>query len=89
MRTESKNIPIMDIHQATFLDFNGIQPNLTKQGTRVVFEFPNTRKVLELIQKYNSNPLVPIADFVHRLRKLRAQMLQLVEQHTRGQGKWK
>jgi hypothetical protein len=75
MKTENKNYPVMDIHQAAFLDFNGIQPNLTKQGTRVVFEFPNSKRVLELIQSYNSNPAIPIADFCHHLRKLRSQML--------------
>lgn len=74
MAMESK-IPIMDIYQAGFIDFNGIPPNLTKQGTRVVFEFPNSTKVLELIRSYNDNPAVPVTAFCNHLRKLRSQML--------------
>ena len=68
-------IPILDIHQATFLDFKGIPPDLTKQGSRVVFNFPNTKEVFELIQAYNKNPTVPVLDFVHHLRRVRSRML--------------
>ena len=74
MRKNGK-LPILDIYQAAYLNLNGIEPNLTKQGTRVVFEFPGTQSVFALIQKYNCNPSVNILDFVSHLRRLRSQML--------------
>lgn len=76
-KSERSSIPVMDIHQATFLDYQGIPPDLIKQGTRVVFMFPNTQSVLGQIQDYNRNPSIPILDFVHHLRKLRSQMLAI------------
>lgn len=75
MESKKSSIPVMDIHQATFLDYQGIPPDLIKQGTRVVFLFPNRQSVLDQIQAYNRNPSIPILDFVHHLRKLRSQML--------------
>jgi len=75
MKSEDSSIQVMAIYQATFLDYQGIPPDLIKQGTRVIFLFPNIQSVLEQIQDYNRNPSIPILDFVHCLRKLRSQML--------------
>lgn len=75
MKQSSGNVPILDIHQAAFLNLHGIEPKLTKQGTRVIFEFVNAQDFLDLIQSYNANPTVRVLDFVHHLRKLRSQML--------------
>jgi len=72
---ERQKIPILDIHTAAFLDMRGYAPCLTKQGTRVVFDFPNSQSVLRAISIYNENPEVPLLDYVSRLRKLRARML--------------
>jgi len=73
----NSSIPIMDIYQATYLDYQKITPDLIKQGTRAIFMFPNNQTVLEEIQAYNRNPSVPVLDFVHHLRKLRSQMLAI------------
>ncbi len=75
MRKTNVNIPILDIHLASFLSFHGIVPQFTKQGTRVVFEFPANADVYRLTEDYNKNPNVPVLDFVHHLRKIRSQML--------------
>lgn len=75
MKKEISGIPVMDIYQATFLDYQGIHPNLIKEGTRVIFLFPNNPTVLEKIKAYQQNPEIPVLDFVHNLRKLRSQML--------------
>lgn len=75
MKKENGNLPILDIHQAAYLNLNGIEPSLTKQGTRVVFEFPASQEINKLTRAYNENPPVPVLDFVHHLRKLRSQML--------------
>jgi len=75
MEKENSNVPILDIHLSSFLSLHGISPEFTKQGTRVVFEFPSSREVNDLTRAYNENPSVPVLDFVHHLRKLRSQML--------------
>lgn len=77
MKKENGNLPILDIHQAAYLELHGIEPNLTKQGTRVIFEFPSRKPVFDLIQQYNSNPSVNVLDYVSHLRRLRSQMLAM------------
>lgn len=77
MKNENGVLPILDIHQAAFLNLHGIEPDLLKQGTRVVFEFPGSHTVFQLILRYNENPAVPILDFVSHLRRLRAMMIQM------------
>ena len=75
--TTDKNIPILDIHLASFLSLHGINPEFAKQGTRVVFEFPASPEVYRLTKDYNQNPEVLVLDFVHHLRMLRSQMLSV------------
>ena len=75
MAKSSGNVPILDIHLSSFLSLHGISPQFTKQGTRVVFEFPANREVYDLTKAYNENPSVRVLDFVHHLRKIRSQML--------------
>ena len=39
-----KYLPIYDIHTAAYLNYKGILLNLTKEGTRVVFEVPSAER---------------------------------------------
>ncbi len=75
MKKGNGNVPILDIHLSSFLSLHGISPEFTKQGTRVVFEFPSSQEVNKLTRAYNENPSVRVLDFVHHLRKIRSQML--------------
>ena len=75
MKQSSANVPILDIHLASFFSLHGINPQFSKQGTRVIFEFPASPEVYRLTKTYNDNPAVPVLDFVHHLRKIRSQML--------------
>ena len=75
MKKSNGKVPILDIHLASYLSFHGIEPEFTKQGTRVVFEFPDTKETNDLIRNYNENPFVQVLDFVHHLRKTRSMML--------------
>lgn len=77
MKLARGKVPILDIHLSSFLSLQGIDPELTKQGTRVVFEFPASQEVNKLTRAYNENPSVPVLDFVHHLRKLRSQMFAM------------
>lgn len=68
-------LPIMDIYQASFLSLNKIEPALSNHGSRVVFDFPNSQKVMALLERYNQNPEVKLIDYVSALRRLRSQMI--------------
>ncbi len=72
----SKRIPLYDIHQAAFLEFHDVQLNLTKHGTRVVFEAPAIEETYRLLREYQENGPIPLLDFVSVLRRLRARMLE-------------
>jgi hypothetical protein len=77
MKSVPDIIPILDINLAAFLVLNGIHPKLTKQGSRVIFEFPGTSETYKIMEQYNRNPAVPVLDFVSALRRTRSQMLSL------------
>lgn len=72
----TKRLPLFDIHQAGYIELRGTPAFLTKQGTRVVFEFPSTARTYELLREYQDNPLIPLLDYVAVLRRLRARMLE-------------
>jgi hypothetical protein len=74
--TLAKRLPIYDIHQAAFLELKDTPPILTKQGSRVVFEFPSTDGTYALLHEYQDNPFIPLLDYVAVLRRLRARMLE-------------
>jgi hypothetical protein len=74
--TKAKDkLPILDLYLASWLTLNGIPPEFTLQGTRVIFEFPVTSETYRLTKEFNQNPSVPILDFISVVRKLRSQML--------------
>ena len=75
--TGKGKIPVFDINVATFLELNNAPPELTMLGSRVVFEFESSDAVYTLLRAYQSNPSVPILDYVNVLRRLRARMLSM------------
>ena len=68
---------VYDIHVGAFLELNGIVAELKKEGTRVVFCFPDSVTTHNAIELYYANPEIQIVDFVSHLRRLRAQMLSM------------
>jgi hypothetical protein len=77
MPRSKEKIPIFDIHTASFLELKHISPELTLEGTRVVFEFNSSEEVYKLLKEYQSNPSVPLLDYVSVLRRLRSKMLSM------------
>lgn len=68
---------LYEIHVAAFLQLKGVNVELKKEGTRVIFCCINSPATHSLIEDYYSNPTVKLIDFVSNLRRLRAQMLSL------------
>jgi hypothetical protein len=76
-KTEQKTYQILDIGLASFLDLHYLPPKLELNNGRVVFTFPVSDDLYQLITNYNSNVTVHILDFVTTLKKLRGQMLTM------------
>ncbi len=70
----------LDVHLAAFLELHGISSNLERQGHRVVFTFQDS-EANDLINAFNRNVLVPVADFVSTLKGLRGRMYQVRDNH--------
>jgi len=74
---KTSRLPLWDIHQVSWLDYNHTEVTETERDGRVVFEVPATEKTYQLLQQYQTNPMVPLLDFVRSLRRVRARMLSL------------
>ena len=79
-----KFLPLFDIYPAAFLEYHAIQLNLTKQGTRVVFEAPANEETYRLLREYQDNNMIPLLDYVAILRRLRARMLEARDENGKG-----
>lgn len=72
-------LSIIDINLASFLSLCGIEPTLENRNGKIVFLFETSDNLYRLINDFNSNTLVPVADFVTRLKTLRGKMLSAKE----------
>lgn len=80
MADDSKTIPITDITGAlSFLHLKGIEEITFKTlpNGRVIGEAPATSDVYRLLAEFQSNPIVPLNEFLSCQRRLRGQMLDL------------
>jgi len=71
----------LDINLTAWLSLNGIEPTLENRNGKVVFLFETNEKLYRSINAYNSNELVPVNDFVTRLKTLRGKMLSERDKH--------
>jgi hypothetical protein len=76
---EIQTIKILDIYISAFLSLHGIEPKLELNNGRVVFTFPAEDKVYRLMNLFNSNVDIPVADFVTTVKTLRGKMLTAKE----------
>jgi P pilus assembly chaperone PapD len=72
-----KKMPILDLYLSAFLSLHGLQPELTIQGTRIIFEFPSSKEVFQLSREFNTNPAVSVLDYVRAIRQLKAKMFSM------------
>lgn len=67
----------VDINLSSFLELNGLQARLEINNGKVIFIFSANDNLYKFLEAYNSNSLVPVGDFVTRLKILRGQMLTM------------
>lgn len=85
MKNDShQNLPVYDIHQAAYLNMEGIPIEYEKHGSRVTFMLPATQESYQLLADYNENPKVGLLEFVSALRRVRSQMLSARDGHENG-----
>ena len=73
----AQRLPLHDLYQVSWLDFNGVDVLLTKPGDRVLFEVEASEDTYRLLKEYEANPQVGLLDIVRSLRRMRARMLDL------------
>jgi hypothetical protein len=81
-----RTISLLDIYLSSFLSLHGIKPELETKNGKVVFSFEATDKLYRLMNLFNSNEPVPVADFVTTIKTLRKKMLT-VKESIDGNGK--
>lgn len=83
---ETRTIYLLDIYVSSFLSLHGFEPRLEMKNGKVVFTFEADDRVYKLMNAYNRNVDVPVADFVTTVKTLRGKMLTAKESIT-GHGK--
>ena len=74
MKQSEKKWSSLDIHLAAYLALRGISIKLERAGGHVVFTALQSDELSRLVAAYNSNDMVPVADFIGALRMLKAKM---------------
>jgi len=77
-RASQRKIPILDIPGlSAFQSLHRNPPELELQGSRVVCLFNANQTFYALSERFNSNELVSVIDFLNAQRQLKAQMFAL------------
>lgn len=83
----SKTFSTLDLYIASFLTLNNLKVKLELKSGKVVFTLPVSNELYQLLEQYNSNEGVPVADFVTTIKALRGQMLSMRNNgNERGNG---
>jgi|TARA_B100001964_G_scaffold153245_1_gene168554 hypothetical protein len=67
----------MDIYLSAFLTLSGINPKLKVNQGKVVFSFPSSNDLCQLMENFNTNVAVPVVDFTTMVKALRGRMLSM------------
>lgn len=74
-----KSFELADINTVCFLSLRGRRMTLTNRAGRVYCIVPAEDRTYRELARLQGNPSVPILDFINRLKRLRAQMLDARE----------
>jgi len=77
--SEQRLFTTFDIYLASFLALNGLSPRLDVRNGKVVFTFEANDQLYRLMNFFNDNVNVPVADFVTIVKTLRGKMLTAKE----------
>jgi len=72
----NRKIRQFDLYLSSFLSMHGFTPKLFLNGQRISFEFDASDEVLDLMEKYSCNALVPVAEYVISVKRLKSKMFE-------------
>jgi len=76
---DGKKFSTGDVYLVSFLSLRGFLPQAKVIGNKVVFEFDLTNSLLFELGQFNTNPSVPLLDYVTEVKKTRAILLSVRE----------
>ena len=82
----TRTIDLLDLYLSSFLSLHGINPQLEIKNGKVRFIFDTNDRTYHLMNLFNSNVEVPVADFTTTVKTLRGKMLTLKEGNGNGKG---
>jgi hypothetical protein len=75
----NKKFSTGDIYLTSFLSLRGFTPEAKVIGNKVIFEFELTNSLLRELGQFNTNPSIPLLDFITEIKKTRATLLSMRE----------
>jgi hypothetical protein len=66
-----------DVYTIAYADLKGIPIKMIKEDRRVIFLLPDEPKTYQVLGEFNSNPSLPLLNYITHLKKIRAQMIVL------------
>lgn len=82
----TKTFTTLDIYLSAFLSLHDLEPTLEIRSGKVVFTFEATDTLYRLMNDFNSNEPVEVADYTTAIKALRGKMLTAKE-GINGHGK--
>lgn len=82
----TKSFSTLDIYLSAFLSLHNLEPTLEIRNGKIIFTFEATDTLYRLMNDFNSNEPVEVADFTTAIKTLRGKMLTAKE-GMNGHGK--
>lgn len=82
----TKTFSTLDIYLSAYLSLHDLEPTLELRNGKVIFVFESTDGLYRLMNDFNANEPVPVADFTTAVKTLRGKMLSAKER-IQGNGK--
>ena len=85
---KTKTFSTLDIYLAGFFTLHNQDVILELRNGKVVFTFESTDTLYRLMDDFNNNVALPVADYCTALKRLRGQMLtkKSINGHGKGNG---
>jgi len=74
-----KTFTTLDIYLSAYLALQNVEPDLEVKNGKTVFNFEVTDRLYKLMNDFNSNILVEVADYTTAIKTLRGKMLSAKE----------
>jgi len=86
MKKLPQKIPILDLTGLTsFQRYWGNEYVLVMQGSRGVAMFDANEKFYEIAERFNRNESIPVIDFLHAQREVKAELMALKRGHSENE----